>query len=170
MIKLSIGAGYKREPGWVHVDKEPATNPDKCFDLEWPWPFDADSVEEVRAHHVIEHVGETTAGFFSFIKELYRVCVDDAKIDIHVPHHQHRSFAARQQGSQLAAAVSRRPHTQQHRPGATNRLALREASRSQNWYHSADDGFVMTVGKMKRVGDDRYRDMVYYPDVFTNIV
>jgi hypothetical protein len=93
-MRLNLGCGYKKEAGWVNVDKAADCCPDLCFDLERPWPIETDAVVEVRAWHIFEHIGPTPDVYLDFIKELYRVCVDDARIDIHVPHHLHVDFAA----------------------------------------------------------------------------
>ena len=59
-------------------------DPDVVVDLAkevWPWPDN--SVDEVIASHVLEHIGE---GFFHFMQELYRVCAPGASVRIAVPH------------------------------------------------------------------------------------
>jgi hypothetical protein len=90
-MKLNIGAGDKQYDGFLNCDCDDNCNPDYKFDLENDtWPFEDNSVEEVKAHHVLEHMGE---GYFHAIKELYRVCKHDAIIDIVVPHHRHEYFA-----------------------------------------------------------------------------
>jgi hypothetical protein len=90
-MKLNIGAGDKQYDGFLICDYDDNCNPDFKFDLENDtWPFEDNSVEEVKAHHVLEHMGE---GYFHAIKELYRVCKHDAIIDIVVPHHRHEYFA-----------------------------------------------------------------------------
>ena len=90
-MKLNIGAGDKKYDGFLNCDYDDNCNPDYKFDLENDtWPFEDNSVEEVIAHHVLEHMGE---GYFHAIKELYRVCKHDAIIDIKVPHHRHEYFA-----------------------------------------------------------------------------
>lgn len=90
-MRLHLGAGNKRFEGFVNIDYDKKSNPDYCFDIEKePWPFDYDSVDQVIAHHVFEHLGE---GYFHVLKELYRVCMHGAMIDIVVPHHRHEYFA-----------------------------------------------------------------------------
>lgn len=44
--------------------------------------------------HVLEHLGQSPAGFIAIIQELYRVCRDGARIQIRVPHPRHDSFLA----------------------------------------------------------------------------
>lgn len=90
-MKLNLGAGDDRYDGYLNVDYDTHTNPDYVVDLERDtWPFEDNSVDEVIAHHVLEHLGE---GYFHFMQELYRVCRHGAQIDIRVPHHRHSNFA-----------------------------------------------------------------------------
>lgn len=89
-MKINIGGGYKKKEGWINLDIDPNTNPDYVVDLETDrLPFEDNSVDEVIAHHVLEHIG---AGYFHCLQELYRVCKDGAMIDIRVPHHFHEVF------------------------------------------------------------------------------
>lgn len=90
MIKLNIGSGYKRYPGYLNVDHDPLVNPDFLADLEnLKLDIPDSSVGAVIAHHVLEHIGP---GFFSLMQELYRVCANGAYIDIKVPHHRSEIF------------------------------------------------------------------------------
>lgn len=90
-MKLHLGSGDNRFEGFVNVDYDSRTNPDYCLDIEKEqWPFEDNSVDQVIAHHVFEHLGE---GYFHVLKELYRVCEHGAMIDIVVPHHRHNNFA-----------------------------------------------------------------------------
>lgn len=89
-MKINIGSGSKRYPGFLNIDNDPGSNPDFVVNLETePLPFESDSIDEVLAHHVLEHLGD---GFFHCIKELYRVCKHGATISVHVPHPQHDTF------------------------------------------------------------------------------
>lgn len=85
-MKLNIGSGYKRYPGFLNVDHDPLVNPDFLVDLEnLKLDIPDSSVEYVIAHHILEHIG---TGFLGLMKELYRVCKNDAILDIKVPHHR----------------------------------------------------------------------------------
>lgn len=75
--------------GYVNVDRDPYAKADQYFDLTTTWPIATDSVDEVIAHHLFEHIGPE---FFFFLKELYRVCAHGATIHIVVPHHNHDCF------------------------------------------------------------------------------
>ncbi|MFY9315824.1 MAG: methyltransferase domain-containing protein [Burkholderiales bacterium] len=92
-MKLNLGCGQNRMAGFVNVDREAAVAPDLVMDLEkFPWPLEDDSVEEVVAYHVLEHVGAQAAVFVGIMKELYRVCRPGALVRIAVPHPRHDNF------------------------------------------------------------------------------
>lgn len=85
MIKLNIGSGYQRIDGFLNIDNDPLVKPDYLIDLELPnFPIDENSVNEIRAHYILGHIGP---GFMYLMKELYRVCCNDAILDIKFPHH-----------------------------------------------------------------------------------
>lgn len=89
-LKINIGSGYKRYPDFINIDRDPMCSPNFVVDLEKDkLPFDDNSVCEVKARHILEHLGD---GFFHCLQELYRVCEDGAVIDITVPHHRHEYF------------------------------------------------------------------------------
>jgi hypothetical protein len=92
-MKLNMGCGYNKLPGWVNVDLFPECDPDLVLDLEsLPWPWADDSVEQVRFFHSLEHMGRDTGKFLGIVKELYRVCTDGAPIEIAVPHPRSDDF------------------------------------------------------------------------------
>jgi hypothetical protein len=92
-MRLNLGCGPNKIEGFLNVDKEVACDPDAIVDLEtFPWPFETDSAEAVVLNHTLEHLGETTATYFSILKELYRVCAPDAVVRITVPHPRHDDF------------------------------------------------------------------------------
>lgn len=92
-LRLNLGCGSRQFPDHVNVDKYDTFKPDQVADLEqFPWPWEDDSVSEVKLIHTLEHLGGTTANYFGIIKELYRVCRDGAEIMIVVPHPRHDHF------------------------------------------------------------------------------
>jgi hypothetical protein len=92
-MKLNLGCGQHHMEGYVNTDREPAVEPDVVMDLEeFPWPFEDDSVEEIIANHVLEHVGRDPGVFIGIMQELYRVCRGGASIRIAVPHPRHDNF------------------------------------------------------------------------------
>jgi SAM-dependent methyltransferase len=89
-MKINIGSGNTRVDGFLNIDSDPLCEPDYVINLETDTlPFDDNTIDEVRAHSILEHIGP---GFFHLIKELYRVCKDGALIDIIVPHPHHEVF------------------------------------------------------------------------------
>ncbi len=90
-IKLNLGCGEKRFPGYLNVDK--FGTPDIKHDLEsFPWPWETNSVSEIALIHVLEHLGKETEVYFGIFKEIYRVCKHGSKIHIVVPHFRHQFF------------------------------------------------------------------------------
>lgn len=89
-MKLNLGSGSVRYEGFLNVDDDANVNPDFLIDLEkGVLPFESDSIEEIKAHHILEHIGD---GFIPLIQEIYRVLKDKAILDIVVPHHRHEVF------------------------------------------------------------------------------
>ena len=90
-LKLNLGSGSTRLDGYINVDK--FGNPDLVLDLEkTPWPWKKNSVKEIVLNHVLEHLGSSTDIFLNIMKELYRVCCNQAIINIKVPHHKNDAF------------------------------------------------------------------------------
>lgn len=92
-MKLNIGCGYKKKDGYVNVDSDPGCKPDLVLDLESKsWPFEDNSISEVVASHVLEHLGATYRDWVNIWKELWRVCQNGAVIHVTVPHPRHDNF------------------------------------------------------------------------------
>jgi hypothetical protein len=93
LLKIDIGCGTCDEEGWkkcdVHDYKDLKTGKNIKLDYRFDcgkdrWPFKDESVDEARAHHVLEHLD----GFerCHFVNELWRILKTDAKCRITVPH------------------------------------------------------------------------------------
>ena len=90
-VKLNLGCGERRIPGYINVDK--FGQPDIKHDLEsFPWPWQTNSVSEILLIHVLEHLGRDVEIYFRIFKEIYRVCNNGAQIRIIVPHFRHQFF------------------------------------------------------------------------------
>ena len=94
-MKLNLGSGSKILDGHVNVDKFDLYDIDIKHDLEkFPYPFDDNSVEEIILAHVLEHLGQDPEVFINIIKEIYRICKNQALINIIVPHPRHEAFVS----------------------------------------------------------------------------
>jgi predicted SAM-dependent methyltransferase len=91
-MKLNIGCGFLKMDGYVNIDNQSLCKPDILADLSKTWPWEDDTVDEIYAHHVMEHMGETFNDFLFIIKEMYRVSKDGAEWKIIVPHWQNDMF------------------------------------------------------------------------------
>jgi hypothetical protein len=92
-MRLNLGCGFDIKEGYVNVDMDLHKGVDLLWDLEnFPYPWDDDSVEEIRMHHILEHLGQTPDQYYRIWKEIYRICKKDAEIHIVVPHPRHADF------------------------------------------------------------------------------
>lgn len=90
-MRLNIGSGEKHLAGYINVDAEPQTKPDVVCNIGCDaWPFDDDSVDEVVAEHILEHL--TTPELFHCMRQMHRVCKNGAQIKVRLPHPRHDIF------------------------------------------------------------------------------
>jgi len=90
-LKLNLGCGDDFKEGYLNVDK--FGEPELKVDLETvPWPWADDSVAEILLKHVLEHLGRETDVYLGIIQEIYRICANNALIQIEVPHPRHDTF------------------------------------------------------------------------------
>jgi len=75
-------------PAWVNVDyhRPPNLSPGVVFvehDLNaLPWPFPDNTFDEIRAYHILEHLTDVV----TVMREIRRVAINGAKVDIVVPY------------------------------------------------------------------------------------
>lgn len=125
-MKLNMGCGHNKIDGYLNVDMSPECQPDLICDLEvLPWVWPDNSVDAVRFNHSLEHLGQQSAVFLGMMKELYRVCRNDAIIEIGVPHPRHDNFIGdpthvRVITPQLLALFDRRLNDEWKKLGAAN--------------------------------------------------
>ena len=80
---MDIGCGRNKVPGAIGVDCMALPGVDVVHDLDcFPYPFAADSVDEIHINHVLEHLPNVIAT----MEELWRICKPNAKLHIRVPH------------------------------------------------------------------------------------
>lgn len=82
-LKLNLGSGERRIPGFTNVDCVTVTNPDILADLNEPLSELPDGcIDAVYARHTLEHVEQLVP----LLEEIHRVSRPDARIEIIVPH------------------------------------------------------------------------------------
>ncbi len=114
-LKLNLGCGYNHLPDYVNVDCDPLCKPDLVWNLETtPWPFDEDSVSLIWAEHSLEHLGQSTQTWLAMIREMYRVCCNDARIYITAPHPNHDTFIIDPTHVRIVTAEGFRMFDQKH--------------------------------------------------------
>ncbi len=85
-MKLNLGCGQRREEGYVNVDMAETPAVDRLVNLfNYPWPWADESIEEIFASHLFEHV----PGFmrFAFMDECYRILQSGGKAKFIVPYY-----------------------------------------------------------------------------------
>lgn len=70
-MKLSIGAGARRIPGWVHLDIDPALQPDIVADITQPLPLPDASVSYILCEEVVTQI--SIEACIGFLRECRRV-------------------------------------------------------------------------------------------------
>ena len=95
-MRLNLGAADRKFEGFTSVDIVPPADVVTDLSLEWPW--EDSSIEEVRAHDVIEHVRDQISwrgiglnpavgnGRVHFLNELHRVLKPGARATIETPN------------------------------------------------------------------------------------
>lgn len=88
-MRLDLGCGKRPKEGFVGVDSLPFGQP-YVLDLRvTPWPWQNNSVDEVRCSHFVEHLtGDERITFFN---ELYRIMKHGANAEIITPNWSHAS-------------------------------------------------------------------------------
>lgn len=82
-VKVHLGCGKRYLPGWVHVDLEPHTHVDHIANIANLPMFDAESVDEIYACHVLEHVERRKV--VSVLREWHRILKPGATLRLAVP-------------------------------------------------------------------------------------
>lgn len=91
LLKLDLGCGPNKQPGYVGVDSREFPGVDVVADLRQVWPWKDGSVETVHSSHFVEHL--TASERIHFVNELYRVLKPGGTAQIVVPHwNSHRAY------------------------------------------------------------------------------
>jgi SAM-dependent methyltransferase len=85
-MKIDLGCGSSKRPGFIGIDISPAPGVDHILDIvRDPLPFGDNSVDHVYSSHCFEHLVSP----INILSEIGRVCKDDATIEICVPYGHH---------------------------------------------------------------------------------
>ena len=82
-MKLNLGSSYINLDGYINIDIRESVSPDMVADLSKEFPFESNSVDEVRAFDFLEHIplGKT----IGVIEEIYRVLKPNGFFEHHTP-------------------------------------------------------------------------------------
>ena len=81
-MRLNLGSGAHHLDGWASVDMR--SDAQQRVDLSsFPWPWADDSIDEVLASHVLEHL--TKAAGRQFVAECYRILAPGGRLYVAVP-------------------------------------------------------------------------------------
>ncbi len=81
--KLNLGSGLNYLNGYVNIDIQERVSPDLIHDVSAGLPFKTSTIEEVRAHHFLEHLHRDCVIFV--MTEIWRVLVPNGLLDVVVP-------------------------------------------------------------------------------------
>lgn len=82
-VKLHLGCGTNKLPGWVNVDSVQRCEPDLVHDLTEPLPYSDQSVDEVLAEDLLEHFDKYMR--FVVFADWVRVLKVGGRITLQVP-------------------------------------------------------------------------------------
>ena len=92
-IRLDIGCGANKNPGFVGVDILPLKGVDIVCDLEeFPWPLPDECVLMATASHVLEHINPHKGVFIKFMDEIWRVMKPGCQFAFVVPYGESPGF------------------------------------------------------------------------------
>lgn len=82
-MKLNLGSGKTRFEGFTNVDSYQYGDVDIVHNLNnIPWPFEDESIEEIIAQDILEHLYNTT----DIMTEIWRILKPNRTIKIRVPN------------------------------------------------------------------------------------
>lgn len=82
-MKLHLGCGRKYREGWINADVNRNVKADYYFDMNDKFPFEDNYFDEIYMDSVLEHSNDIV----KVLKELYRVCKPNARMEIWAPHY-----------------------------------------------------------------------------------
>lgn len=88
VVIYNLGCGSQNYPGTIGVDKISLPHIQIQHDLNiFPWPIEDNSADIVISFHFLEHVDD----LFQTFKEIHRICKNNGRVIIEVPHFRYSS-------------------------------------------------------------------------------
>lgn len=81
-VVIDLGCGWRKKPGAIGLDVAKIAGVDIVADVSKPLPLRDNSVDELQASHIVEHVDDLMA----FMGEIWRVCKPGALVYLRFPH------------------------------------------------------------------------------------
>ncbi len=87
-IRLDIGCGHNKiAESWVGMDAQDVPGVDVVHNWnDFPWPFQDESVLQILASHVVEHVNPADGHFLRWMNECWRILVPNGVMGIVAPY------------------------------------------------------------------------------------
>ena len=86
-IRLDIGCGANKTPGWVGMDRQALPGVDIVHNWSvFPWPLPDECALQALASHVVEHVNPADGHFLTWMDEVWRVLKPSGRLAIVVPY------------------------------------------------------------------------------------
>ena len=80
-LKLDLGCGQNKAPGFIGIDIKPGLGVDKIWNLEKGLPYPDDTADEIRAYHILEHLSNP----IRTMSEIWRALRDGGILRFEIP-------------------------------------------------------------------------------------
>jgi len=92
LLRVDLACGQRKKEGFKGLDKSDLVGVDYVHNLmEFPWPFEDNSVYEFFCAHYVEHIPiqllDGTYGLHRFMEEVWRCLMDKGTIEIVAPYY-----------------------------------------------------------------------------------
>lgn len=86
-VKIDLGCGESKQPGFIGVDIRNLPGVDIVQDLEsFPWVIPDECAELVIASHLVEHINPARGGFLKFMDEVWRILMPNGVFMLSTPY------------------------------------------------------------------------------------
>jgi predicted SAM-dependent methyltransferase len=100
IMRLDIGCGNHKDPGWFGIDIQALPGVDLVHDLNvHPWPLGSGTIGQAKAWHICEHIPKvsvtelgTRRPFIEFMDEIWRILRVGSILDIESPYGSSAGF------------------------------------------------------------------------------